>query len=60
MRREALAAWLRASARALRGRGRLAARGALAAAWRAGRRRPEAVFAAAVVLGVAVMIVHWS
>ena len=60
MRPEALAARLRACAGALRGRTLPAAGRAVVAAWREGRRRPDAVFAAAVVLGVAVMILHWS
>ncbi len=60
MRREAIAARLRDGADALRGRALPAARRAVAVGWRAGRRRPEAVFTAAVVLGVAVMILHWS
>ncbi len=53
MRREALAAWLR-------GRGLPAARRGFARAWRTARTRPEAMLAAAVVLGVFVMILHWS
>ncbi len=53
MRREALAAWIRDT-------GLRAARRGLALAWETGRRRPEAVFAAAVFVGVAVMILHWS
>ncbi len=53
MRPEALVAWLRRT-------GLPRARRAVLAAWHAGRRRPEAVVAAAVFLGVAVMILHWS
>jgi hypothetical protein len=53
MRREALAAWLR-------GRALPAAREALARARHAARTRPEAMLAVAVVLGVFVMILHWS
>jgi hypothetical protein len=37
-----------------------ALREALGAGWRAARRRPEAVLAAVLVTGVAVMVLHWS
>lgn len=60
MRREALGAWLRVRAAARHGPALPAARRSLLAAWQAVRRRPEAVFSALVVLGVAVMILHWS
>jgi hypothetical protein len=51
------------------GRARAALRGLLAdpafrarldAAWRAARAHPQAVLAAAMVTGVAVMVLHWS
>jgi type II secretory pathway component PulM len=52
MRRDATVAWLR--------RRLPAAWERAAATWRAARARPEAMLAAAVVLGVFVMILHWS
>ncbi|HET8542831.1 MAG TPA: hypothetical protein VFL83_23360 [Anaeromyxobacter sp.] len=53
MRGEALAAWLRGGALP-------AARARIARAIRAARRHPEAVLAATLVVGVVVMILHWS
>jgi hypothetical protein len=58
--RERLAAWWRGRAESLRLPALSAVRRRVAVAWHAGRRRPEAVLAAVVVLGVAVMILHWS
>lgn len=53
MRRDALVA----AVRRLAGPGR---RELARAAWAAVRRRPDAVIAAGVVLGVLVMLLHWS
>ena len=60
MRPEALAAWARERALPAARAARRRARATILAGWRRARRRPEAVLAAVVVLGVAVMVLHWS